>query len=122
MQRDAYSVNHSRRQAFERMAKEESSRLGGWYQSGLGDGRDKDGKFVYFHMYKHIDGRSATVWYPGGHCDNADLAEKLRLSGESRLPVKTALLTHITYGLSRLVCRLVKGSVMLFLRVSRGAN
>jgi hypothetical protein len=119
---DANSMNHSRRQAFERMAKEESSRLGGWYQSGLGDGRDKDGKFIYFHMYNHIDGRSATVWYPGGHCDNADLAEKLRLSGESRLPVKTALLTSITYGLSRLVCRLVKASVMLFLRVSRGAD
>ena len=115
-------MNHSRRQAFERMAKEESSRLGGWYQSGLGDGRDKDGKFIYFHMYNHIDGRSATVWYPGGHCDNADLAEKLRLSGESRLPVKTALLTSITYGLSRSVCRLVKASVMLFLRVSRGAD
>jgi hypothetical protein len=122
MPEDIGSMNHSRRQAFERIAREESSRLGGWYKSGLGDGRDKEGKFVYFHMYKHIDGRSATVWYPGGHCDNADLAEHLRLSDESRLPTKTALLTRIANGLSHLACMLVKGSVMLLLRGSRRAS
>ncbi len=113
---------HSRRQAFERMAREESSRLGGWYRSGLGDGRDKQGRFVYFHMYKHIDGRSATVWYPGGHCDNADLAEQLRLHDESRPLVKTPLLTRIAFRLSRLACRVVDGSAMLFLRRSGGPN
>ena len=122
MAKDANSMNNSRREAFERRAREESSRLGGWYQSGLGDGRDKEGRFVYFHMYKHIDGRSATVWYPGGHCNNADLAEHLRLSDESRFSVKPTLLTRIVYGLSRLACMLGKGSVKLLLRIRRGPD
>ena len=113
---------HSRRQAFQRTAREESSRLGGWYLAGLGDGCDKQGRFVYFHMYKNIDGRSATVWYPGGYCDNADLAEQLRLYDESRPPTKTPLLTRIVFGLSRLICRALKGSAMLFLRGSGGPN
>ena len=113
---------HSRRQAFERIAREESSRLGGWYQVGLGDGRDKQGRFIYFHMYKHVDGRSATVWYPGGHCDDADLAEQLRRYDESLPPAKTPLLTRIVFGLSRLACRTLKGSAMLFLRGSSGPS
>ena len=122
MTKDANSVNHSRREAFERRAKEEASRLGGWYQTGLGDGRDKEGKFIYFHMYKHADGRSATIWYPSGHCDNADLAEALRLSNEIRAPIKTALFPRIVDVFSRLACRLVKHIVKLFLSEGRGTK
>ena len=113
-------MNQPRREAFERRAREEAARLSGWYQTGLGDGRDKEGKFIYFHMYKHTDGRSATVWYPGGHCDNADLAEALRLSDQIRAPIKTALLSRIAYAFSRLAYMLAKASVKLFLCESRG--
>jgi hypothetical protein len=122
MAKDANSVNQPRREAFERRAREEAARLGGWYQTGLGDGRDKEGKFIYFHMYKHTDGRSATVWYPGGHCDNADLAEALRLSDQIRAPIKTALLPRIAFAFSRLAYMLVKASVKLFLSESRGTK
>ena len=115
---DANSANHSRREAFERRAREEASRLDGWYQTGLGDGRDEEGKLIYFHMYKHTDGRRATIWYPSGHCDNADLAEALRLSNDSRAPVKTALSPRIADAFSRLACRLFKHIVKLFPRES----
>jgi hypothetical protein len=36
MAKDANSVKHPRREAFERRAREEASRLGGWYQTEVG--------------------------------------------------------------------------------------
>lgn len=102
-------MNHAQRGAYVNDLREESSRLGGWYPCGLGDGSDEEGRFVYFHMYEHLDGRRATVWYPSGYCDNPDLAEQLRLAAEREPPVKIPLQTRLIFGFVRWACRLISG-------------
>ncbi len=61
----------------------EAAQLGGWYRSGLWDGRSRDGRAVHGHIYSHPDGRQTFV-FDDMYCSDPELQALLQARAEAR--------------------------------------
>jgi hypothetical protein len=61
--------------------------VGGWIPGADIDGIDENGKWTYWHEWRHLDGRQAFVG-PGGRCSDPELEELLRAQASAFPPTR----------------------------------